>query len=164
MRRWRVIGHRAALVLLLFLNSAEAGPLEDGQAALIAGDQITALKFYLEAAKQGNAVAQFNVGVIYGKGGGVVPIDLEEASRWFSRAAQQGLPRAQSALGDMYFRGLGVTRNVVTAYMWQSLAAAQALPLALQRQQEVRAQMSKSEIAEAEKMIRSWKPKLEKPD
>ena len=83
-------------------------------------------------AEQGNAAAQFNLGVMYADGAGVTEDD-EEAVRWFRPAAEQGSASAQFALGDMYARGAGVAQDTVIAYMWLSLAASQEAPLAKQR-------------------------------
>ena len=58
-------------------------------------------------AEQGNAVAQFNLGVMYEKGEGV-PKDYKQAAYWYSKAAEQGNAEAQTILGIMYGEGEGV--------------------------------------------------------
>jgi hypothetical protein len=45
--------------------------------------------WYLEAAEQGDAQAQYNLGVIYGKGQGV-EIDYVEAGMWLTLAGESG--------------------------------------------------------------------------
>ena len=47
-----------------------AGPLEDAAAAEARGDYATALRLFRPLANQGNAVAQFSLGVMYDKGTG----------------------------------------------------------------------------------------------
>ena len=59
------------------------------------------------AADQGNADAQFNLGVMYAEGRGV-PRDDAEAARWYRCAADQGEAAAQFNLGLMYAKGEGV--------------------------------------------------------
>ncbi|MDF7669978.1 tetratricopeptide repeat protein [Orbaceae bacterium ESL0721] len=61
----------------------------------------------LSNALQGDAIAQFNLGVRYYNGYGV-DINYEEAAKWFSLSADQGITMAQFNLGYMYTRGLGV--------------------------------------------------------
>lgn len=54
-----------------------------------------------KAAHQGVAKAQYNLGLLYGKGWGVTQ-DLGEANKWFHKAAEQGLVDAQFMLGLLY--------------------------------------------------------------
>ncbi|MFN8818923.1 MAG: tetratricopeptide repeat protein, partial [Holosporaceae bacterium] len=65
-------------------------------------------------AEQGNAVAQYNLGVMYDEGQGVTR-DYAEAVKWFRKAAEQGDANAQSNLGVMYGKGEGVTRDYAEA-------------------------------------------------
>ena len=60
-----------------------------------------------QAADQGDAEAQYNLGVIYNNGEGV-PKDDAEAVRWFQLAAEQGYAKAQFELGYKYRWGHGV--------------------------------------------------------
>ena len=57
-------------------------------------DDKQAVKWYKLAADQGNAPAQFNLGVMYDKGEGL-PEDDQQAVNWYRRAAEQGLEDAQ---------------------------------------------------------------------
>ena len=61
-----------------------------------------------QAADQGDAEAQYNLGVIYNNGEGV-PKDDAEAVRWFQLAAEQGYAKAQFELGYKYRWGHGVS-------------------------------------------------------
>jgi S1-C subfamily serine protease len=74
-------------------------------------------------AEQGNAQAQFNLGVMY-EFGRSAPQSYVEAAKWFRKAAEQGHPVAQSNLGEMYAEGWGVPQNYAEAYVWSSIAAA----------------------------------------
>jgi len=69
-----------------------------------------------KAGEQGEAKAQFAVGVAYFKGLGVQK-DYAEAFKWYRRAADQGLGVAQYNLGAMYAKGEAVTQDVVTAHL-----------------------------------------------
>ena len=64
-------------------------------------DYAEAVKWYRLAAEQGDAVAQYNLGVMYDNGQGV-PQDYAEAVKWYRLAAEQGYAHAQRNLGVMY--------------------------------------------------------------
>ena len=70
-------------------------------------DYETAYKLFLPLAEQGDADAQFNLGVMYDEGDGV-PQDYKEAFKWYRLAAEQGDAFAQFELGVMYDERLGV--------------------------------------------------------
>jgi hypothetical protein len=57
----------------------------------VAQDYKEAVKWYTKAAEQGDATAQFNLGVMYVNGQGVKK-DYKEAVKWFTKAAQRGDP------------------------------------------------------------------------
>ncbi len=79
---------------------------------------------YRAAAEQGDAEAQYNLGMAYRNGEGV-PQDFEEAVRWFRAAAEQGDARAQYSLGVRYFSGEGVPQDYEQAVRWFYSAAEQ---------------------------------------
>ena len=120
-----------ALILAAGITgSAPAGPAEDGVAAYKGGDYVTAMRFLRPLAHQGNADAQFLLGQIYGRGGGVEQ-DYTTAVTWYRKAAEQGHPGAQWSLGTMYQDGLGdVPRAFAVAASWYRKAADQGHPLA----------------------------------
>ena len=60
-------------------------------------DASEAVKWYRQAADQGDVLAQFNLGVFYETGKGV-PVDQEHAAKWYRKAAEQGHTDAQEAL------------------------------------------------------------------
>tara|TARA_R110000796_G_scaffold19804_3_gene59346 strand:+ start:1165 stop:1491 length:327 start_codon:yes stop_codon:yes gene_type:complete len=71
----------------------------------------------LELAKQGDAKAQFSLGIMYADGESVQH-DSKTAAMWYTKAAEQGLANAQYNLGLMYNNGNGVPENDKTAVMW----------------------------------------------
>ena len=101
-----------------------AGPLEDGQAAYDRGNYATALLLWRAFADQGDASAQYNLGVMYEHGQGV-PRNYSAALAWFRKAAAQSHAGAQYNVGVMYADGLGVSRNFATAVTWYREAADQ---------------------------------------
>jgi len=78
----------------------------------------------MAAAKQGEAYAQYNLGVMYDFGNGV-PENDAEAVKWYRKAADQGLADAQYNLGVMYDFGRGVPENDAEAVKWYRKAADQ---------------------------------------
>ena len=77
-----------------------------------------------KAAGQGNAAAQFRLGVLYLNGKGV-PKDASQAAIWFRRAAEQGDAAAQGCLGVLYRDGEGVPKDASQAAVWFRRAAEQ---------------------------------------
>ncbi len=128
-----------------------------------AGLAHTALREWRPLAEQGNANAQFFLGVMYDKGQGVRQ-DLREAARWFRKAAEQGVAEAQSNLGFMYGYGEGVPQDYAQAYMWYDLAASRFPPganrdKAVNNRDDVAKKMTPAQISVAEKLARGWRPK-----
>lgn len=78
------------------VSVAEA--LQKGHDALIHNDFSEALRWYREAANQGDTDSQYIVGWIYFNGEGKVPQDLEQARLWIARAAAGGNKDAQAWL------------------------------------------------------------------
>ncbi|HHW5018725.1 TPA: tetratricopeptide repeat protein, partial [Haemophilus influenzae] len=97
-----------------FQSTAWADTLEQQfQQGLTAYEQSnyqTAFKLWLPLAEQGNAKAQYNLGVMYGNGRGVKQ-DYFKAVNWYRKAAEQGHADAQLNLGYMYEKGRGVKQD-----------------------------------------------------
>ena len=119
---------RRGIVALALLATLPGIPVAAGQtfdeavAAYGRGDYATAVRGFLVHAEQGDADAQFNLGVMYANGRGVLK-DEAEAVRWYRLAAEQGDADAQFSLGVMYANGLlGVLKDSVLAHMWSNIA------------------------------------------
>ena len=109
----------------VFLGSAGeswSADFQKGLAAARSGDFATALREWTPLAKQGDADAQFSLGVMYEKGEGVAQ-DNKAAVKWYTLAAEQGLADAQFNLGVMYVNGTGVIKDNVYAHLWWNIAA-----------------------------------------
>ena len=63
-------------------------------------DDAEAVKWYSKAAEQGDANAQYNLGLMYNSGEGI-PRDDAEAVKWWRKAAEKGLAAAQCILDKM---------------------------------------------------------------
>ena len=119
----RTLKHAVAVIILGFSYAefVAAGPLEDAEAALKRRNYPTAVRLVLPLAEQGDADAQYNLGVIYDN-------------------------------------GLGVPQDKVRAYMWFNLSAAQGRDGAAAFRDLIAWRMTPAQIAEAQKLIRDWKP------
>jgi len=80
-------------------------------------------------AEQGQAAAQYNLGIMYEYGRGVRQNDVEAAT-WYRKASAQGVSVAQYKLGIMYDNGWGVPPSDTEAVRWYSNAAEQGHALA----------------------------------
>ncbi len=136
-------------------------------------DDKEALRWFRLAAAQGNAMAQNSLGLTYERGQGV-PKDYQKALRWYRlaqgqayeeailsyrRAANQGDATAQYNLGEMYMLGRGVPKDYTQAYVWVALAAAQDDKKAAGLRDYLESVMTPAQIAEAQRLVREWKPK-----
>jgi TPR repeat protein len=112
-RKSRVMLKRYAMAIVLtlfFVIPSVAGDLNDFEATK-------------NLAEQGDAGAQFHLGLMYGNGEGV-PQNYEQAIKWYTKAAEQGLAQAQHNLGLIYERGQGV-KNYQKAIKWYTKAGEQ---------------------------------------
>ena len=139
--------------LLLLASSAWAGPFEDAAAANARGDYAAVLRIIRPLAAKGEAWAQFNLGLMYGKGSGVVQ-DYAEAVKWYRLAAAQGHASAQYNLGGMYGDGQGVPMDYVRAHMWFNLAAVKGDADAVKNRDIAAKNMTPQQMAEAQKLAR----------
>ncbi len=113
--------------LLILINlPTVAGPLEDGAQAYKVGNYQQALRLWKPLAEQGNADAQYNLGLLYMNGKGVEKND-RQALFYFLDAARQGHAEAQFNAGLLFATGRGITRTDRDAFMWWERAAKQGL-------------------------------------
>lgn len=121
----RLLKHLVWAGFLALAGQAMAGSLPEANRVYDAGDYEKAAKLYSALAKEGNAEAQYNLGVMHRAGRGVNR-DFKEAGKWYRLAAEQGHPLAQFNLGWMYADGKGVPQDYVRSHMWFNLAIANA--------------------------------------
>jgi TPR repeat protein len=128
-------------------------------------DDVEAAKWFRLAADQGDATAQFNLGVMYAEGQGVAQ-DYGEAMKWYRLAADQRHAQAQYNLGLAYARGEGVSPDYVSAHMWFNLAAVhfrasdtRKHDLAVRNRELAASKMTREQIAQAQNLAREWKPR-----
>nr|ALS56026.1 putative Sel1 domain protein repeat-containing protein [uncultured bacterium EIL107F05] len=145
--------------ILPFLLSIVLSPLSwgaDFQKGLTAaknGDFATALREWTPLAEQGNASAQFNLGIMYGNKRGV-PQDHKTAVKWYTLAAEQGNATAQYNLGVMYDRGWGVLQDDLYAHMWWNVAASIGDEDASENRDSIAKEMTPADISKAQQLAR----------
>lgn len=81
----------------------------------------TAVGQWTLAAEQGNANAQFILGLMHDDGE-VVTRNSRTAVKWYKQAAEQGHALAQGKLIAMYASGTGTPKSNVNAYIWAYIA------------------------------------------
>jgi len=82
-----------------------------------AGATAESVAIWKKLAAEGQADAQYNLGVIYQHADGVEQ-DFGAALQWYALAAEQGDIAAQQAIGSMYMRGQGVKRDERAGIRW----------------------------------------------
>jgi len=107
-------------------QSKPTADVEQGIRAWLSGDFASAVAILGPLAEQGDARAQFQIGVMcsYGQG---MPQDYAKALYWYNLAAAQGHAQAQYNIGVMYDEGIGVPQDEAKAIEWYSKPAAQEL-------------------------------------
>jgi uncharacterized protein len=120
-------------------NLIEEAGLEEAFVAFDTGNYSSAFQKFQNVATQGNAVAQYNLGLCYETGSGV-SLNDHAAEEWYRKAAEQGLGQAQYDLAAILAGDIIAYQDnrpsedqesrLVDAYMWLVLAKAQGHSLA----------------------------------
>jgi len=132
MRDDRFIALRFPVALVLSIVCLAAPSRADfkaGENAYHRGDYATALREWQPLAKQGHAVAQYNLGLLYANGQGV-PKDDAQARQWYVKAAVQDHAEAQVNLGILLDYGRGGPQDFKMAVRWYLRAANQGNDIA----------------------------------
>ena len=117
--------------LYLLANEWFAKTFNSGNSVIQMQDKEEGEKWMKLSAEQGNADAQFTLGLMHlGELGETEDYpgeteDHKEAEKWIKLSAEQKNADAQCLLGDMYLEGMGVTEDYAEAIKWWKLAAEQ---------------------------------------
>ena len=159
-----------SLLAVLLLTLAGCGDEATGNkteaiAPVITEKQLSAeasakekLAWWKQKAEEGDAKAQYFLGVMYALGDGV-PKDAAKAVEWQQKAAAQGNADAQYILGFMYAEGQGVPKDYVLAHMWANIAASSATGSNKQKEfiklhDSLAANMTAQQLSEAQELAR----------
>ncbi|MPQ70899.1 MULTISPECIES: SEL1-like repeat protein [Pseudomonas] len=115
-------------------------------------DLAEALAACEEAAKGGDAQAQYELGAFYHDEKNPQH-DLNKALSHFEQASLQGHAQAQYQLGIMFYKGEGVPANNVQAYIVLKMAAVNGAEDALDTADEVAAQMPRDQLEMATQVL-----------
>ena len=99
---------------LFFVTPVWADALADGQNALMQGDDGGAIRLWTPPALEGNAEAQFRLGLMYRSGRGVAR-DPKMAVRWFKLAVDKHHIGASLSLAQLYMDKAGGNYDPETA-------------------------------------------------
>jgi len=124
-------------------------------------DYAQAEHWYLKAAGQNHALAQFNLGVMHANGQGL-PRDRAKSLMWIQRAADLGDAAAQYRLGCSHQRDIrdGLPENAaesrLNAYKWLRLAADQGYLGAETACETVNMEMSCEDVVEGVRRVTAF--------
>ena len=116
--------------------------------------------WYQKSAEQGNAGAQYNLGLMYAKGQDL-PHDYKKAVYWYQKSAEQGEATAQLNLGVSYGKGEGVSQDFQRAYVWSNLAAAQGEKNAANNRDLAAKKLTPAQLTQAQQWARGWHEKIQ---
>ncbi|MBB4398888.1 tetratricopeptide repeat protein [Bradyrhizobium sp. ERR14] len=154
---WLVLAQMMAL--LVALAPARADPIASARSAYAHGDYQNAVRQLTPLALRGHAHAQAMLGFMYENGFGI-PKAYDAAVGLYTQAANAGIPFAQAMLGMMYDKGHGVPQDVVLAYKWMNVAAAQARGAQrdyfLRLRNAIASKMSMNQIAQGQACALAW--------
>lgn len=111
--------HIAVIICLLLLTGCATHNIKQGADAYARGDFDEAAKHWIPHAKEGNAYAQYNVGILWEQGLGRTPLNTNEASNWYFLSAKQGYIPAMVRLANLQRSG----GHEEAAQSWLVLAA-----------------------------------------
>ncbi|WP_051200008.1 tetratricopeptide repeat protein [Butyrivibrio sp. FCS006] len=86
------------------------------------GDHKNAIKYYVEAANSGSAIAAFNLAGSYELGSTGLRANQKKAFYWYEKAAELGDPDAQIETAKRYHYGNGVQQDQEECKRWLAIA------------------------------------------
>ena len=132
-------------------------------------DHKESARWYRMAALQNHpgALNKLIVGILSGR---IIPLDHDEWWRWYEREerfgsvkqwrneAEKGERMGQFGMGLAYEKGFGVQKDIVEAYKWLKLAAAQDSENVRRRLETITRNMTPKQIQEGDQRIHDFKP------
>lgn len=136
--------------------------LDAAMKAWAAGDYHGAAKLLKPRADEGDAEAQFNLGLYYFQGLGG-DRNYSEAAKLFRDAAEQGHVMAANNLGAMNMDGRGIPRNLPEAWFWFAIVAHRGDQAGGVLRDLVASQMTRPQIEQARDRFEGWVAKNDAP-
>jgi TPR repeat protein len=150
-----------AVVGLMLGMPAQAEESDYDKAVHVYGcaDYPKAFNLFKPLAEKGDALAQFQVGMMIEQGQGA-EVDYSSAYKWYLKAAEQGMADAYFALGQLYARGLAVPQDVVQSYAWFDLAVQGGHAVAGDWLSMQANKMMPEQIQSAQRIAETWRKNL----
>ncbi len=101
----KIILYISILFIFLFNNIAISSDLDLAKDAYNKSDFKAAFNYWEPLAKEGISDAQLGLGILYGKGKGLLQ-DYRESVKWFKLSADQRNAEAQFYIGMAYINGI----------------------------------------------------------
>lgn len=117
-----------SIVFITTFSYASDSYYSDAQTSYAKGDFSQAFEGFQRLSKEGDARADFQLGVMYLYGRGIKE-DSAIAANYFERAAEKGNEGAILVLGRMYLEGSGVTKDIDKAIKIYENGASQNMPV-----------------------------------
>jgi TPR repeat protein len=149
-----ILGASILLLASLVVSTNSLTGWNEVHAALKEGEHKTALREIEVAVSEGNARAQYSMGLIYDNYPALDQDNKEAAVYWYTKAAEQGNADAQVNLGIMYISGQGTIQNYVKAHMWWNISAFNGDTGAQEKRDIVEKMMTPSQVKEAQDLAR----------
>ena len=118
-------------------------------------DDLSPLEDLLWGAGQGYALAAFSLGSKYAPEG--VPEDDRETIHWVRLAAEQGRAEGSVHVGMLYTHGNDIPVDLVLAYLWYDLSAAEGVEIMRRNMEIMERVMTRGQIAEARRLGHEWR-------
>ena len=154
--RWCVV----VFLLVINFGAVSASSFDEAMTDYKLGNYDDAYSALLKLGKQGQADAQFRLGIMAYKGQGVVK-NYTQSIRWYRLAAENGHAGAQNNLGLIYRDGEGAKQSNVVAYMWFNLAAADNTR-AVENRNNLARNLSKKQILQGQQLAAEFAVRMEK--
>ncbi len=113
------------------------------------------IQLYQEKAREGDAEAQYQLGLLFMNGKGTIQ-DFEEAARWFKLAANQNHALSQYQLGLIHKTGYGLPANLEKSYMWFNISAAAGIQEAIIARDKIMLSLTPKQLKKAQEASRKW--------
>jgi TPR repeat protein len=144
-------------------TSSFIGSIYERGSSGVAQNLSEAKRWYEIGAQKHSLESQARLGQLYIDGKGV-PQDYKEGIKWVLPAAERGNSTAQYVMGRLYGAGLGISQDYVLAHMWFNLSASasttsEEASTSVKARNTIQKFLSPSQIAEAQRLAREWKPK-----
>ena len=135
----------SVIIIFFFKNIALTADLNLAKDAYNKGDFEAAFNYWKPLAENGVSEAQLGLGLLYGKGQGLLQ-DYKKSIKWFKLSADQGNQESQFYIGMAYINGVTYKKDYSVAYMWLSVSALRNNRLAKEALPKFIKMMSKDEI------------------